>query len=130
MKAEAPLRLQLVGVSKSFPGVRANDNVNLSVMPGEIHALLGENGAGKTTLMNVLYGLLQPDEGEILLDAQAVRFHSPKDAIAAGIGMVHQHFMLVPVFTVAENVTLGIEGLLGGRGSNLTKLIGMCSLMK
>jgi simple sugar transport system ATP-binding protein len=74
-----------------------------------VHALLGENGAGKTTLMNVLYGLLQPDEGEILLDGKSVRFHSPRDAIAGGIGMVHQHFMLVPVFTVAENVTLGIE---------------------
>jgi simple sugar transport system ATP-binding protein len=74
-----------------------------------VHALLGENGAGKTTLMNVLYGLMQPDEGEILIDGKAVRFHSPGDAIAAGIGMVHQHFMLVPVFTVAENVTLGIE---------------------
>ena len=77
--------------------------------PGQVHALLGENGAGKTTLMNVLYGLTQPDEGEILLDGKPAKFGSPRDAIAAGIGMVHQHFMLVPVFTVAENVTLGIE---------------------
>ena len=87
----------------------ANDGISLSVAPGQVHALLGENGAGKTTLMNVLYGLIQPDEGEILIDGKQARFHSPKDAIAAGIGMVHQHFMLVPVFTVAENVTLGIE---------------------
>jgi ABC-type uncharacterized transport system ATPase subunit len=87
----------------------ANDGISLSVAPGQVHALLGENGAGKTTLMNVLYGLTQPDEGEILIDGKQARFHSPKDAIAAGIGMVHQHFMLVPVFTVAENVTLGIE---------------------
>ena len=87
----------------------ANDGISLSVAPGQVHALLGENGAGKSTLMNVLYGLMQPDAGEILVDGTPVSFHSPKDAIAAGIGMVHQHFMLVPVFTVAENVTLGIE---------------------
>ena len=84
-----------------------------AVAPGQVHALLGENGAGKTTLMNVLYGLTQPDEGEILIDGKPSRFRSPKDAIAAGIGMVHQHFMLVPVFTVAENVTLGIEQAAG-----------------
>src|SRR5207249_2906951 len=82
---------------------------DLTVEPGEIRALLGENGAGKTTLMNVLYGLVQPDEGEIRVDGKAVTIRSPKDAIAARIGMVHQHFMLVPVFTVAENVTLGME---------------------
>ena len=87
----------------------ANDEISLAVEPGQIHALLGENGAGKTTLMNVLYGLTQPDEGEILVDGEPVTLRSPKDAIAAGIGMVHQHFMLVPVFTVAENVTLGAE---------------------
>ena len=87
----------------------ANDGISLSVAPGQVHALLGENGAGKTTLMNVLYGLTQPDEGEILVDGKPARFGSPKDAIGAGIGMVHQHFMLVPVFTVADNVTLGIE---------------------
>jgi simple sugar transport system ATP-binding protein len=87
----------------------ANDHIDLTVEPGQIHALLGENGAGKSTLMNVLYGLTQPDEGEILVNGRAVELHSPKDAISAGIGMVHQHFMLVPVFTVAENVTLGDE---------------------
>jgi general nucleoside transport system ATP-binding protein len=89
--------------------VVANDHVDLLVEEGEVHALLGENGAGKTTLMNILYGLTQPDEGEIRLDDQRVRFGSPKDAIAAGIGMVHQHFMLVPVFTVTENIVLGQE---------------------
>jgi general nucleoside transport system ATP-binding protein len=103
------VELELKGITKRFGSLVANDRIDLAVAPGQVHALLGENGAGKTTLMNVLYGLLQPDEGEILLDGKAVRFHSPKDAIAAGIGMVHQHFMLVPVFTVAENVTLGIE---------------------
>jgi general nucleoside transport system ATP-binding protein len=103
------VELELRGITKRFGSLVANDGIDLSVAPGQVHALLGENGAGKTTLMNVLYGLMQPDEGEILLDGKAVRFHSPKDAIAAGIGMVHQHFMLVPVFTVAENVTLGIE---------------------
>jgi general nucleoside transport system ATP-binding protein len=103
------VELELRGITKRFGPLVANDRIDLSVAPGQVHALLGENGAGKTTLMNVLYGLLQPDEGEILLDGKAVRFHTPKDAIAAGIGMVHQHFMLVPVFTVAENVTLGIE---------------------
>jgi ABC-type uncharacterized transport system ATPase subunit len=103
------VELELKGITKRFGSLVANDRIDLSVAPGQVHALLGENGAGKTTLMNVLYGLLQPDEGEILLDGKPTQFHSPKDAIAAGIGMVHQHFMLVPVFTVAENVTLGIE---------------------
>jgi general nucleoside transport system ATP-binding protein len=103
------VELELKGITKRFGSLVANDHIDLTVAPGQVHALLGENGAGKTTLMNVLYGLLQPDEGDILLDGKATRFHSPKDAIAAGIGMVHQHFMLVPVFTVAENVTLGIE---------------------
>ena len=103
------MELELKGITKRFGSLVANDRIDLSVAPGQVHALLGENGAGKTTLMNVLYGLLQPDEGEILIDGKAVQFHSPGDAIAAGIGMVHQHFMLVPVFTVAENVTLGIE---------------------
>ena len=103
------MELELKGITKRFGPLVANDRIDLSVAPGQVHALLGENGAGKTTLMNVLYGLLQPDEGQIRLDAKPVQFHSPRDAIAAGIGMVHQHFMLVPVFTVAENVTLGIE---------------------
>ena len=103
------MELELRGITKRFGPLVANDGISLSVAPGQVHALLGENGAGKTTLMNVLYGLTQPDEGEILIDGKPANFGSPKDAIAAGIGMVHQHFMLVPVFTVAENVTLGIE---------------------
>jgi ABC-type uncharacterized transport system ATPase subunit len=103
------VELELKGITKRFGSLVANDHIDLSVTPGQVHALLGENGAGKTTLMNVLYGLLQPDEGEILIDGKPAAFHSPKDAIAARIGMVHQHFMLVPVFSVAENVTLGIE---------------------
>jgi len=103
------LQLELKGITKQFPGVLANDNVNLTVGEGEIVALLGENGAGKTTLMNILYGLYTPTSGEVLIDGKPVDFQSPGDAIAAGIGMVHQHFMLVPVFTVTENVILGDE---------------------
>jgi ABC-type uncharacterized transport system ATPase subunit len=103
------MELELRGITKRFPGVVANDDVNLTVRGGEVLALLGENGAGKSTLMNVLYGLYHADEGEILVDGVPRRFTSPRDAIAAGIGMVHQHFMLVPVFTVAENVVMGVE---------------------
>ena len=103
------MKLELRGITKRFGSLVANDNVNLVANPGEIHCLLGENGAGKSTLMNVLYGLYQPDGGEILLDDKAVKFAGPGDAMAAGIGMVHQHFMLIPVFTVAENVILGHE---------------------
>ena len=102
--------LELVGITKRFGSLVANDSIDLSLAPGEIHCLLGENGAGKSTLMNVLYGMLQPDEGEILVDGTPHRFHSPRQAIAAGIGMVHQHFMLVPVFTVAENLALSRAG--------------------
>ena len=110
------MELELRGITKRFPGVVANEGIDLDVRPGEIHALLGENGAGKTTLMNVVYGLYRPDEGEILIDGRPVVFHAPGDAIAAGIGMVHQHFMLVPVFTVTENVMLGIESTRGPFG--------------
>jgi len=103
------MKFELRGITKRFPGVVANDGVNLSISTGEVLALIGENGAGKSTLMNVLYGIYRADEGELLIDGLAVHFSSPADAIAAGIGMVHQHFMLVPVMTVAENVVLGVE---------------------
>ena len=103
------MKLELRGITKRFGTLVANDHIDLVVKPGEIHALLGENGAGKSTLMNVLYGLYQADEGEILLDDVVQHFRGPGDAMAAGIGMVHQHFMLIPVFTVAENVMLGHE---------------------
>ena len=106
--------LELRGITKTFPGVLANDNVNLIIEQGEIHTLLGENGAGKTTLMNILYGLYKPDKGEILVQDQKVDIQDPNDAIAHGIGMVHQHFMLIPVMTVTENVMLGIEPIRNG----------------
>src|SRR5207248_8661120 len=106
--------LELRGITKRFPGVLANDRVDFDLQRGEIHALLGENGAGKSTLMNILYGLYRPDEGEILLDGRRVSFSSAKQAIEAGIGMVHQHFMLIPVMTVAENVVLGTEPVRSG----------------
>ncbi len=108
--AEDNVVLEAVNISKRFPGVQANDGVNFDLRRGEIHALLGENGAGKTTLMNILYGLYLPDGGEIRLDGKTAAIHTPKDSIALGIGMVHQHFMLIPVFTVAENIMLGLEG--------------------
>jgi simple sugar transport system ATP-binding protein len=111
------LKLELRGITKSFGDLVANDHIDLVVQPGEIHALLGENGAGKSTLMNVLYGLLQPDSGEILVNDEKVVITGPSDAINAGIGMVHQHFMLVPVFTVAENVMLGVEQTKGAAGT-------------
>lgn len=101
--------IEMKGIVKTFPGVRANDNVDLTVEKGEIHVLLGENGAGKTTLMNVLYGMTTPDRGEIWVNGKNVRMNGPSDAIATGIGMVHQHFMLIPPFTVAENIVLGQE---------------------
>ena len=108
------MELELRGITKRFPGVLANDNVNLTIRSGEILCLLGENGAGKSTLMNIMYGLYSATEGEILIDGEVVDFTGPGDAIAAGIGMVHQHFMLVPVFSVAENVVLGVEPTLAG----------------
>ena len=110
------MKLELRGITKRFGALVANDHIDLVVQPGEIHALLGENGAGKSTLMNVLYGLYRADEGEILLDDVVQHFSGPGDAMSAGIGMVHQHFMLIPVFTVAENVMLGHEATtFGGR---------------
>ncbi len=103
--------LELRAITKRFPGVLANDHIDLTLEKGEIHALLGENGAGKTTLMNILYGLYAPDEGEIMVRGERIDVRSPNDAIAAGVGMVHQHFMLIPVFTVTENVMLGEEAM-------------------
>src|ERR671923_1350375 len=105
---ERPI-LELRSITKRFPGVVANAHVDFDLRRGEVHALLGENGAGKSTLMNVLYGLYHPDEGEIRIKGRAVSIHSPRDAIALGIGMVHQHFMLIPVMTVAENIFLASE---------------------
>jgi len=108
------LVLEMQGIRKEFPGVVANDDVSFDVRRGEVHALLGENGAGKSTLMNILYGLYRPDAGEIKLNGKPVSFSSARDAIDAGIGMVHQHFMLIPVMTVAENVVLGTEPVRSG----------------
>jgi ABC-type uncharacterized transport system ATPase subunit len=107
------MELELRGITKRFPGVLANDDVSLTARSGKVLALIGENGAGKSTLMNVLSGLYQPDEGEIYIDGVQQVFNDPGDAIKAGIGMVHQHFMLVPVFSVAENVVLGVEPIKG-----------------
>jgi simple sugar transport system ATP-binding protein len=106
--------LELRGITKRFPSIVANDAIDFELAKGEVHALLGENGAGKSTLMNVLYGLYGADEGEILLNGEPVKFSSPKDAINRGIGMVHQHFMLIPVMTVAENIVLADEPTRGG----------------
>ena len=105
----SPVVLELRGITKRFPGVHANDHIDFDLRRGEVHALLGENGAGKSTLMNILYGLYAPDEGEILVDGQPRRIGSPKEAIESGIGMVHQHFMLIPVMTVTENIVLASE---------------------
>src|SRR5215213_4202455 len=106
--------LEARGITKKFPGVIANEDVNLTLQSGEILALLGENGAGKSTLMNVIYGLYQPTEGEIWVKGKPVKMNNPNDAIRLGIGMVHQHFQLVPVMTVAENVMLGSESVRNG----------------
>jgi general nucleoside transport system ATP-binding protein len=102
--------VEMRGIVKRFPGVVANNGIEFAVRRGEIHALLGENGAGKSTLMNILFGLYHPDEGEIRVNGQPVRFDSARDAVLAGLAMVHQHFMLIPRFTVTENVILGSEG--------------------
>ena len=101
--------LKMSHITKRFPGVLANDNADFELEKGEIHVLLGENGAGKTTLMNILYGLLQPDEGEIIINGKKVEIHSPTDALNCGVGMVHQQFMLVPNMTVSENIAVGKE---------------------
>ena len=109
MEPDAPVVLELAGITKRFPGIIANDHVDFDLRAHEVHALLGENGAGKSTLMNILYGLYRPDEGEIRINGKPAHFTSSKDAIEAGIGMVHQHFMLIPVMTVAENIVLAVE---------------------
>jgi simple sugar transport system ATP-binding protein len=106
---EAPFALELRQIIKRFPGIVANDRIDFDLRRGEVHALLGENGAGKSTLMNVLYGLYHPDEGEIVVNGEVVQMSSPREAISRGIGMVHQHFMLIPVMTVAENIVLAVE---------------------
>ncbi|HKV83623.1 MAG TPA: ABC transporter ATP-binding protein, partial [Ktedonobacterales bacterium] len=106
---EAPPAIEMRHITKSWPGVVADDDVSLTVRRGAIHALVGENGAGKSTLMNILYGLLRPDSGEIVVNGTPARIHGPRDAIALGIGMVHQHFMLIPVISVGENIVLGRE---------------------
>jgi len=111
--SDQTLALEVRNITKRFPGVLANDRVNFKLRKGEIHALLGENGAGKSTLMNVIYGLYSPDEGEFFVDGKRAEIRNPHDAIHAGIGMVHQHFMLVPVFSVAENIILGSETIKG-----------------
>ena len=107
--SDANLAVDMRGITRQFPGVLANNNVDFSVREGEIHALVGENGAGKSTLMNILYGLIHPDSGEILINGKPGHITGPRDAIALGIGMVHQHFMLIPVFSVGENIMLGRE---------------------
>ena len=107
--SDAPTVLEMRGITKQFPSVLANDDVSFDLVRGEVHALLGENGAGKSTLMNILYGLYKPDAGEIRIGGKPVSFGSAKDAIASGLGMVHQHFMLIPVMTVAENIVLASE---------------------
>jgi general nucleoside transport system ATP-binding protein len=113
--AEPANAIEVIGVTKRFPGVVANSDINITVRRGTVHAIVGENGAGKSTLMKILYGMQPPDEGEIRIDGRPVRFHSPADAIAAGVGMVHQHFMLADNFTVLENIVLGSEPTKAGR---------------
>jgi general nucleoside transport system ATP-binding protein len=129
--AENEYVVELAGITKRFPGVVANSDVDLQVRRGEVHALCGENGAGKSTLMKILYGMQQPDEGTISVDGQVLHFRSPADAIKAGIGMVHQHFMLADNLTVAENILLGAEAQLGmgararARIAELSQVVGL-----
>ena len=111
---ERPVVLEMQHITKRFPGIVANDDVSFDLREGEVHALLGENGAGKSTLMNILYGLYHPDEGEIRIKGKSVQLGSPRAAIDAGVGMVHQHFMLIPVMTVAENIVLAEEPTYAG----------------
>ena len=106
--------VEMLNITKRFPGIVANDNITLQLKKGEIHALLGENGAGKSTLMSVLFGLYQPEEGEIRKDGKTVHIKNPNDANALGIGMVHQHFKLVECFSVLDNIILGAEPVQGG----------------
>src|SRR4051794_25314369 len=111
---ESPYAIEMLHIRKEWPGVVANDDVSLDVLKGEIHALVGENGAGKSTLMNILYGLLKSNSGEISINGRRVKLGGPRDAIASGVGMVHQHFMLIPPLTVGENIVLGYEPTNGG----------------
>ena len=111
---DAPYAIEMVNITKRFPGIIANDNITLQLRRGEIHALLGENGAGKSTLMSVLFGLYQAEEGVIKKDGKEVKINDPNDANDLGIGMVHQHFQLVQCFTVLENIILGVETTKGG----------------
>src|SRR5580658_2264215 len=113
--SSAPPRLELKGVTKRFPGVLANDNVSLTVKPGEVHALLGENGAGKSTLVKMIYGVLAPDSGEIFWDGEPVRVANPRAARKLGIGMVFQHFSLFEALTVLENIALGVDAKISQR---------------
>ncbi|MBQ7144568.1 MAG: ATP-binding cassette domain-containing protein, partial [Oscillospiraceae bacterium] len=111
---DSPYAIEMLGITKRFPGIIANDNITLQLRRGEIHALLGENGAGKSTLMSVLFGLYQAEEGVIKKDGQVVQIKDPNDANALGIGMVHQHFKLVECFSVLDNIILGVEPVKGG----------------
>ncbi len=113
--SESSIAVELQGIWKRFPGVIANSNINLKVTAGSVHAIVGENGAGKSTLMKILYGMQKADEGSITINGSPLVFNSPADAIAAGIGMVHQHFMLADNFTVLENIILGSEPKSGGK---------------
>ena len=115
------LAIEMRHISKSFGDIKANDDINLEVAPGEVHALLGENGAGKTTLMNMLSGIYIPDSGEILIEGSPVTFHSPADSIRLGIGMIHQHFKLVDVMTAKDNIVIGQKTSFFTKGKALSK---------